>query len=82
MALGVLFGVLGAQYLSEHGIQLTEEQIRQMPFAMGSELKAVFTMDALVYGLGMGAMMCFVGTMFPALRASAVEPAEAMRVKG
>jgi putative ABC transport system permease protein len=77
--LGSILGGLVTLYFGSHGLTLTSEQTKQMPFAIQGDLHAVLTVEAFVYGIAVGLIVSMLASFGPALKASGLSPVEAMR---
>ena len=77
--LGALIGSGAARYLAEHGITLGEGTTRKMLVPVSNTVHAVPTLTGLLFAVGVGLAVAVLGALGPSLRASRVQPIEAMR---
>lgn len=76
---GGLLGVAGSLYFVEHGINLGSQATRNLPFAVNQTIYGVLTAGSVVTSVGIGLVVAVLGALWPALRASSIQPIEAMR---
>jgi ABC-type antimicrobial peptide transport system permease subunit len=79
--IGAVLGSLAAHGLAEHGIALGEGTTRKMFVPVASTVHALPTWGGLVFAVGVGLAVSILGALGPAVRASRVQPIEAMRTK-
>ncbi len=79
--LGAALGSFAAHFLAEHGIQLGEGTTRKMFVPVSNTVHAVPTWGGLLFAVGVGLAVSVLGALGPAIRASRVQPIEAMRTK-
>ena len=80
-ALGVALGSIPAWLLETRGIHLGAEVTSKMSDVMpiSETMHGDLTLQAVVMGFGLGLVMALMGSLIPALRASTIQPVEAMR---
>ena len=77
--IGGIGGVLGSWPLVHYGISLGEQNLKNMPMAFDPTIHGILTPNAIIWAVGVGFFVALVGAAWPAIRASAVQPIEAMR---
>jgi ABC-type antimicrobial peptide transport system permease subunit len=70
---------LAANRLVHYGISLGEQNLKNMPMAFDPTIHGILTPNAIIWAVGVGFFVALVGAAWPAIRASAVQPIEAMR---
>jgi putative ABC transport system permease protein len=78
-AAGTLLGLAGATYLVEHGIELGSAHVANLPIAVGETMHGRLTAVGVVRAVLLGIATAVVGALWPAWKASALSPVEAMR---
>ncbi len=76
---GGIGGVLGSIPLITTGLRFEAENMRDLPIAFNPTVYGVLTTDAVLWAVGTGFLVAILGALWPALRASAVQPLQAMR---
>ena len=89
MSMGLLAGLLGAiiggtanLYLSQHGIDLTSQAKAFGETPIPNVLYTQFSVAQILFAVSFGILVSFLGSLWPALHAVSIEPAEAMRRNG
>ena len=77
--LGALGGLLGSWPIVHYGINLGAEDMRDLPMAFSPTIHGVLTPAAILWASATGFVVAILGALWPAFRASAVQPIEAMR---
>ncbi|MFC1726243.1 ABC transporter permease [candidate division KSB1 bacterium] len=75
---GILFGGAVGLYVEIHGINIGNFAER-IPFPMRQTLYTDVTVEVLITSLLLGIIVCLLGAVYPALKASRMQPAKAMR---
>ncbi len=77
---GAVIGAAGGLYLQKTGINVGSA-VDKLPaaFPIATTVYADFELEQLFWSLVLGFVMAVVGSLLPALRASAIQPVEAMR---
>lgn len=77
--LGGIGGVLSSWPLVHYGISFDAENMRDLPMAFNPTVHGVLTTDAIFWAVLTGFLVALLGALWPAMRASSVQPLEAMR---
>jgi putative ABC transport system permease protein len=78
----VVGGALGAglsMWLGQVGIEIGADAVRELPMAIGSRTYPRLTAEALGFAVALGFVVCLLGALVPAWRASRFQPVDAMR---
>jgi ABC-type lipoprotein release transport system permease subunit len=76
---GGIGGLLGSLPLVYGGVTLGAENMRSLPMALNPTIYGILTPNAIVWAVATGFVVALLGALWPAFRASAVQPLEAMR---
>lgn len=79
--LGIGLGAIPSLYLEINGVTFSEEIVRDAGMPMASTFYADFSVETVVTVFIMGLLMALFGALIPALRASFIQPVDAMRRK-
>jgi len=77
--LGVGLACLGSIPLITKGIDMGTEATAKMPIAMESVMKGALSAEAIITGLVVGILCTVFGSLWPAWKASRMEPIDALR---
>lgn len=79
--LGIGLGSIPSLYLQEVGMTLKEDIVKDAGLPMSSTFYADLSLEIVVTVFVMGLLMALFGALIPALRASFIQPVDAMRRK-
>ena len=77
--IGVVIGAIGAYPLVTKGITLSTEISEKFPLPMKATFKGAYSTELFVVGLATGILATVVGVMWPAFKASRLDPVAALR---
>ncbi len=78
-AVGLGLGLAASQALVVHGLELGADVNRNVPFVIDEVIHGVITPGGVLRAALIGPVVAILGSLSPALKASAVQPVEAMR---
>lgn len=78
-ALGVALGAGPAYLLETRGVHLGNQVAANSNLGIGETVYGDLSLQGALLSLGMGVLMAFIGSLFPALRAASIQPVTAMR---
>ena len=76
--IGIIVGGGFGLYVEKHGITLGEF-VERIPFPMRHTIYTDITVEVLIFSLFLGIVVSLLGAVYPAFKASRMEPARAMR---
>ncbi len=77
--IGVILASLASIPMITTGISFGTEAVSKLPFPIQQTMKGAITMNSIVIGLAVGVLATIVGTLWPAIQASRMDPVEALR---
>ena len=77
--IGVILASLASIPMVTTGISFGTEAVSKLPFPIQQTMKGAITMNSIMIGLAVGVLATIVGTLWPAIQASQMDPVEALR---
>jgi putative ABC transport system permease protein len=78
-ALGVLLGAIPARYAETHGVVLGDDISSKITIPVNSTFYADLSVDIVVLAFLLGLLIAALGALLPSIRATAIQPVDAMR---
>ncbi|TNE52332.1 MAG: ABC transporter permease [Deltaproteobacteria bacterium] len=77
--IGVILASLASIPMITTGVSFGTEAVSKLPFPIQQTMKGAITMNSIMIGLAVGVLATIVGTLWPAIQASRMDPVEALR---